>query len=73
MKPLIIVMMFFILGALFIISNNNLGLAEKENISSFSKMYVGWIGNLYSNAQSVTGYVVKLDWLPKVEGENQNL
>ena len=72
MKILIIVMMFFILGALFIVSNNNFALYEKGNSGNFSQLYFDWVGDLYSNAQSITGYVVKLDWLPHPESENQN-
>jgi len=60
-----IFMMFFVIGALFIISNNNLAIYHQENFTTFSKMYVGWLGNIYSNIINMTGYVVKLDWLPQ--------
>lgn len=53
------------MGALFIISNNNLSMYQPENLSKFSAMYFGWIKELYSNFASMTGYVVRLDWIPQ--------
>ena len=64
MKILILILIFFILGALFIISNNDLRLIEDKNVSQFSEMYVGWINEIYLNFLSMTGNAVKLNWLP---------
>ena len=64
MKVLVLILMFFILSALLIISNNDLAFYKKENVSKFSGLYLGWIDKLFSNSQLVTGYVVKLKWFP---------
>ena len=58
-------MIFFILGALLIISNNNLALIYKDNFKTFSVLYAGWLNRVYSNGYSLTGKIIQLDWLPK--------
>jgi len=65
MKFLIIIFMFFVLFALLIISNNNLKMSEQKSINSFSKLYSGWINNIYENAQTLTGEIIKLSWAPE--------
>jgi hypothetical protein len=65
MKILIILMMFFVIGALFIVTNQNLQIYKQENFSTFSKIYLGWLGDIYSNVIKSTGYFVRLDWLPQ--------
>lgn len=57
--------MFLLIGALFIISQNNLAFSNSENISQFSGLYVSWLGQVFQNSGKIAGYVVKLDWLPE--------
>jgi hypothetical protein len=64
MKFAVILMAFFIMGALFIISNNNLALAQPGNFEKFIGMYGSWLENIYENAFSLTGNAVKMQWLP---------
>lgn len=64
MKLLLFIMLFFVLSALLIISNNNLAMHKQENIGKFSELYLNWTNTLYLNAQILTGETVKLDWLP---------
>lgn len=56
--------MFFSISALLIINNHNLALCKSENVQRFGELYVGWLDGIYQNAYSVTGYVVKMEWLP---------
>ncbi len=65
MKIVLFVMIFFILGALLIISNNNLALYNPSNVKIFLNLYSGWLDDVYSNSLSLTGKVIELDWLPK--------
>ncbi len=65
MKFLIFLMIFFILGALLIISNNNLALHSKENLENFFRLYVKWLNDIFSNIKTITGDVVNLKWFPK--------
>jgi predicted negative regulator of RcsB-dependent stress response len=63
MRFLIIIVAFFLIGALFIISNNNLEMYKKENIEKFSQLYMNWFTNILSNIQKITGEAVRLNWL----------
>ena len=65
MRILLFVIIFFALGALFIISNNNLALYEDENFKKFSYLYTNWLDGLYLNIQTLTGNVAVLEWIPK--------
>ena len=64
MKILIFILMFLIIGALFIISNNNLAMYKQENIDRFSELYFEWFNQIYVNTQTLTEEVLKLNWLP---------
>jgi len=65
MKILIGVLIFFIISALLIISNNNLSLIKDQNIKTFSQLYLNWIDKIYSNTQKITGNIIKLNWIPE--------
>lgn len=65
MKIILVVMIFFIMSALFIISNNNLAMYKQENIVNFVDMYLSWVNNLFLNTQKISGEITKLDWLPQ--------
>ena len=65
MRILIFLVMFLILGALFIISDNNLAMVKKENSQKFYQIYLGWTNKIYSNLKSMTGNVIRMDWFPE--------
>lgn len=65
MKILILVVMFLCIGAFFIISQNNLALDSSENADKFISLYKTWLEKTFENLGSLTGYVIKMDWLPK--------
>ena len=60
-----IIVMFFAISALFIISNNNLYMYKQESIVKFVDLYLDWINQVFSNSQELTGEVIKLEWLPE--------
>jgi len=64
MKTLMFIILFLLVGAFFIISNENIKLNSKENINSFLKEYGAWADGLFSNGKTVVGYVAKMEWLP---------
>ena len=64
MKALVIIMIFLLIGAFFIVSNNNLHLSNKEEFNQFGEKYYDWFGKIFGNAKTVTGYVTNMDWLP---------
>ena len=59
-----IIIIFLLTGAFFIISNNNLVMGDSQNIDKFIGLYSQWIDSLVFNAAGVSGYVVKMEWLP---------
>lgn len=65
MKILMLVVMFFCIGAFFIISQNNLHLTSSENADKFISIYKIWLEKTFENAVSLTGHIVKMEWLPK--------
>ena len=65
MKILIIILMFFAVSALMIISNNDLTLHKSEHAKLFSELYSEWLDGVYVNVQVLTGKIVQLDWFPK--------
>ncbi|MFH1308271.1 MAG: hypothetical protein ABIH72_05450 [archaeon] len=68
MKIIMFIVMFLIIGGLFIISENRLALRNPENFTKFGGLYFDWMGGVFNNGIEATGYVVKMDWLPDETG-----
>jgi len=68
MKILMFIIFFLLIGAFFIISNENIKLNNKENVNYFFKLYGQWFDQLIDNSKTATGYAVKMEWLPN-QGE----
>ena len=64
MKFTIILVKLLFLGALFIISNQNLHLIDSHEREIFVNSYSSWLGDLFEHGQEVTAFVVKFEWLP---------
>lgn len=62
MKVLIFILVFFIVGSLLIIENNNLAMHKYEDSKLFFNLLLKWVDNLYLNLQSLTGNIIKMDW-----------
>ena len=65
MKIYITIIKILFIGALFIISNENLALGEPENVSIFFDIFYSWLGNLFGHSVQIAGYVVNSEWLPQ--------
>ena len=65
MKIQMVIVKIFILGALFIISNQNLHLGISQEREIFLDAYTGWITDIMHTVINLTGNVVKFEWLPK--------
>ena len=70
MKVLMLVIMFLLIGAFFIISNDNIRLNTAENVDLFLTSYAQWFDKLIGNSGTVVGYVVKMQWLPDSENSD---
>lgn len=64
MKLVMFVLFFLLIGAFFIISNEDIRLNNGENIDYVFKQYAQWIDELVGNGKIVTGHVFKMEWLP---------
>jgi len=64
MRIFMLVLMVLLLGAFFIISNENLSLGEPYESAEFQIKYYEWVGKIWGNVKSLTGGVVKSSWLP---------
>jgi len=60
-------MKVFIIGALLIISNQSLAMSISENREHFLVEYSTWITHLFERGLSIASYVVKNEWLPRVD------
>lgn len=64
MRVIIVILMFFVLGCLLIVSNNNLSLSNSESFERFTELGIEWIDKIFSNLKSITGEAVNMDWTP---------
>lgn len=64
MKIWMFLIIFLLVGAFFIISQNNLALSQQGNFQKFVGLYSTWFGKLAGNGVNIAGYVVKMNWLP---------
>lgn len=65
MKLWILLIKFLFIGALFLVSNNNLHLGVQEDFQTFKGLYAGWMTRLYDQGETVVGYVIKSEWVPE--------
>ncbi len=64
MRIIALFFIFLIVGALLIVSNNDLHLINSRERAEFFGLYSSWIGNLFDNFNSISGFIVKSEWLP---------
>ncbi len=70
MKIITIAVIFLLLGAFFIVTKENLYLNSTSSFDRLGDEYYSWLNSLFENAKLVTGYVIKLDWLPENESSS---
>lgn len=64
-RVIIFLIKFFLIGALFIVSNHHLALADSGNRDIFFDKYYSWISTTLDNTYLIVGDAVKLEWLPE--------
>jgi hypothetical protein len=64
MKVIMFVIFFLLIGAFFIISENNLKMSQEGSFVRFVGLYFSWASQIFDNSVSLAGYVVKMSWLP---------
>ena len=58
-------MKFMFIGALFLVSNNNLYLSVPQDRAVFFELLYSWTNELYGQGLQIAGYVVNSEWLPE--------
>ncbi len=71
MKVTIVVLKLLFLGALFIVSNQNLHLADSTERGVFFEDYSVWLENLFGHGKEITAFVVKFEWLPSKNSSSE--
>lgn len=64
MKIFLFVVVFLLMGAFFIISNDNLHVGNPEQFDSFMTKYYDWFFKLGNNVMTATSYAINIDWMP---------
>jgi len=67
MKIIMFILMFLIIGALFIVGQYSLNITEQEDLKQLGAEYVAWVGRIFENTKDITSNVIKLEWLPDSE------
>ena len=65
MKIFMFIIMFLLIGAFFIISEENINIRNSEERAKFFNLYGKWFDQLGANTNVVSGYVFKMGWLPE--------
>jgi len=66
MKIYLFVLKFLFIGALFIVSNNNLHIINLEERNVFYSHFYSWLLGLFDSVGQIVGYVTKSEWLPQI-------
>ena len=66
----IIFLKLFFLSALLIISNGNLHITDSNERKIFIETYKVWLKDISIQTIEITGYVLKSQWLPDKNIEN---
>lgn len=67
MRVVVFLVKFFLLAAFFIISNQGLALSQQGNLEKLGDLYVDWLAGVSGNVGNLAGYIVKVEWMPRLE------
>lgn len=70
---LALIIIILLVGAFIIKTQSQLDLNSQEDRGEFVKQYSHWSKRIFGNIKSVTGHVVRLDWVPDKPYENENI
>jgi hypothetical protein len=64
---ILIIIKFFFISALFIISNGDLYLKDSGQRQIFFASYSTWFKSIFNQGAEILGYIIKSEWLPQNE------
>ena len=75
---LLLLILSLFLSATYVINKQGIDLKSAGGLTKFTKYYVLWLGNIFTNAKQLTGSVINQDWsinnsnieLPKIQGNS---
>ena len=59
MRVRVLILVFLLLGAFFIITDHNIHLNKGNEMNKFIGFYYSWFAGLFDNVKGVTGYVIR--------------
>ncbi len=59
-----LILIILLIGAVFVISTNNIDIKDEAGREVFVKAYSLWLGNAVRTMKEVTIKVINTDWLP---------
>lgn len=59
---LIFILLFFVITASQVYSTYKIDLKSFDGVAYAGKVYLAWLGNLFHNVKSISGYAIKQDW-----------
>lgn len=65
MKIIVLILIkFFLISALFIVSNENLHIGDPIERETFFDHYSTWLTSIFDQTRGIAGSVINLKWLP---------
>ncbi len=58
-------LLFLLITFVYIGSFPQVTLSSPSGIIQFGKLYVSWVGSIFTNFKTITGSAIQLDWLGK--------
>jgi len=65
MKLILFLLIFLMIGVLFIVSENKLSLKDTDARAQFKDKCFAWCEQLFDNSKNIMGHVVKQNWIPE--------
>jgi CHASE2 domain-containing sensor protein len=62
---MILLIAFLYFSFTTVVQSHSIDLKTASGVFSASKIYFSWLGNAFNNVKTVSGNVIKMDWIPK--------
>lgn len=63
---IVVTLAFLVLSVSYVYLSNDVSLNSFENVVDFGGVYFSWLGGLFDNFKSITGYAIDQDWSANV-------
>jgi len=73
MRLFAILVTVLLLGALFIIAENNIHITEGEELQILSAQYTLWLSKMFKTGGNIAGNAVRMEWLGEQTESEENI